>query len=72
MRLKYFFQFKRVRKTLTIVEDYSNKINDFTKLRARSIKKKTGIGPLNPEEASIAAQIDRKLMPTRTFLLALL
>ncbi len=50
---------KDVRKTLTIVEDYSNKINDFTKLRARSIKNKTGIGPLNPEEASIAAQIDR-------------
>ena len=31
---------KDVRKTLTIVEDYSNKINDFTKLRARSISKK--------------------------------
>ena len=50
---------KEVRKTLNIVEDYSNKINDFTKLRARSMKKQTGIGPLNPEEALIAAQIDR-------------
>ena len=36
---------KEVRKTLTIVEDYSNKINDFTKLRARSIKKKLVLVP---------------------------
>ena len=48
---------KDVRKSLTLVEDYSNKINDFTKLRARAISKKTGIGPLNSEEAKVAAQI---------------
>ena len=39
---------KDVRKTLAIVEDYSNKINDFTQLRARSMKKTDGNRPSEP------------------------
>lgn len=39
-----------VKRSLRRVQDYAAKLSDLTKLRVRSISKKTGIGPLSAEE----------------------
>lgn len=39
-----------VKRSLRRVQDYAAKLSDLTKLRVRSISKKTGIGPLSMEE----------------------
>lgn len=49
-----------VKRSLNRVQDYTNKLNELTKIRVRHVSKKTGIGPLSPEEYKLAkdAQVE--------------
>lgn len=43
-----------VKRSLNQVQDYSAKLSDITQIKVKSVSKKTGIGPLSPEEYSLA------------------
>lgn len=43
-----------VKTSLKQVQDYSTKLSEITQLKVKSVSKQTGIGPLSPEEYSVA------------------
>lgn len=45
---------EEVKGSLKQVQDYSNKLSEITQLKVKSVSKQTGIGPLSPEEYSVA------------------
>lgn len=45
---------EEVKDSLKQVQDYSNKLSEITQLKVKSVSKQTGIGPLSPEEYSVA------------------
>lgn len=45
---------EEVKRSLSQVQDYSAKLFELTQYRVKSVSKKTGIGPLSPEEYNVA------------------
>ncbi len=53
-----------VKTSLKQVQDYSTKLSEITQLKVKSVSKQTGIGPLSPEEYSVAKS--QESSPTET------
>ena len=58
---------EEVKKSLRRVQDYTSKLTEITKVKAKKVNKKTGIGPLNDEEYQ-AAQIQPEIASSSSFL----
>ncbi len=48
-----------VKGSLRRVKDYTGKLGDLVSFRAKTVSKKTGIGPLSPEEYKSSVEIDK-------------
>ena len=57
-----------VKRSLRRVQDYASKLSDLTKLRVKSVSKKTGIGPLSTEEYQRSTAHDLRAKESGSYL----